>query len=146
MSNNWSCSTGLGYGADSLYLGFQIKKGMQYFYGWIKIYHFYYGLGYSMTLEEFACNNQLNGIHEFLKNENCLIISPNPLTSSSTLQLNTQLKNAEVVIYDVLGKEMMRRKMDGDRMEIERGSLESGVYFVRVRSEEKQWVEKLIIE
>jgi hypothetical protein len=31
-------------------------------------------------------------------------------------------------------------------MQIEKGSLERGVYFVRVRSEEKQWVEKMVVE
>jgi len=81
---------------------------------------------------------------------------PNPLTSSSTLQLNTQLKDAEVVIYDVVGKEILSKKLTGSKMEIEKGSLESGVYFVRVRSEERQsaggrircgeWVEKLVVE
>ena len=78
--------------------------------------------------------------------KNQLSIYPNPVTSTSTLQLNTQLKAAEVVIYDILGKEMMRKKMSGDRMEIERGSLESGVYFVRVRSEDRQWMEKMVVE
>ena len=46
----------------------------------------------------------------------------------------------------MVGKELMRKKFTGDRMEIEKGSLESGVYFVRVSTEEKQWVEKLVIE
>jgi hypothetical protein len=56
----------------------------------------------------------------------------------------------------VLGKEMMKRKLTGDKIEIEKGSLENGVYFVRVRSEERQsaggripwgeWVEKLVIQ
>ena len=41
---------------------------------------------------------------------------------------------------------MMWKKLTGDRMEIERGSLESGVYFVRVRNEERQWVEKIVVE
>jgi len=31
-------------------------------------------------------------------------------------------------------------------MEIERGSRESGVYFVRVVSEEREWEEKVVVE
>jgi len=73
-------------------------------------------------------------------------IYPNPLTSSSILQLNTQVTNAEVIIYDMVGKEIMRKKLTGDKMEIEKGSLEQGVYFVRVVSDERQWVEKLVVE
>jgi len=71
---------------------------------------------------------------------------PNPLTSSSILQLNTQVTNAEVIIYDIVGKEIMRKKLTGHKMEIEKGSLESGVYFVKVVSEERQWVAKLVVE
>jgi len=91
-----------------------------------------------------------NGINEQESIENHLHIYPNPLTSSSILQLNTQLipieSGAEVVIYDVLGKEMLRKKLMGDRMEIEKGSLERGIYFVRVSSKDGQWVEKLVVE
>jgi hypothetical protein len=46
----------------------------------------------------------------------------------------------------MLGKEMMSKKMNGERMEIEKGSLGSGVYFVKVSTEERQWVEKIIVE
>ena len=90
--------------------------------------------------------NDGTGIDQINGNTDNVFLYPNPLTSSSILQFNTQLKNAEVVIYNMLGKEMMRKKMDGDRMEIERGSLESGVYFVRVSSEDRQWVEKMVVE
>ena len=76
---------------------------------------------------------------------NAIVIYPNPANSSSTLQLNTTVKNAEVVIYDMLGKEMLRKKLTGNSMEIERGSLMSGVYFVRVVSEGRLWVEKVIV-
>jgi hypothetical protein len=94
------------------------------------------------------CNIILNPTTsvEELSATNNIKLSPNPLTSSSILQFNTLLNNAEVIIYDVLGKEMMRKKLTGDRMEIERGGLESGVYFVRVRDGERQWVEKMAVE
>jgi len=84
------------------------------------------------------------------QSDNSISVYPNPLTSSSILQLNTQLipneSGAEVIIYDIVGKEMMRKKLAGDRMEIEKGNLASGVYFVKVRSEEGQWVEKMVVE
>jgi len=75
-----------------------------------------------------------------------IFIYPNPLTSSSTLQLSTKLKNAEIVIYDMVGKAIIRKKLTGDRMEIEKGSLESGVYFVKLMAEDKQYVQKLVVE
>jgi len=87
-----------------------------------------------------------NDIDEPDAMRNELHIYPNPMTSSSILQLNTQVKDAEVIIYDMVGKEMMRKKLAGDKMEIERGGLVRGIYFVRVVSEEGQWAEKLVVE
>jgi hypothetical protein len=104
-------------------------------------------LTYGNTIDYSVIVGEATGVTTLDRpNDNSLIIYPNPLTSSSILQLNTKANNAEVVIYDVLGKEMIRRKMDGNKMEIERGSLQSGVYFVRVRTEEKQWVEKMVVQ
>jgi hypothetical protein len=87
-----------------------------------------------------------NGINEVNDEENVLHIYPNPLTSSSTLQLNTQLKDAEVVIYDMVGKELMRKKLIRDRMEIAKGCLERGVYFVRVVGCKMVYTQKLVVE
>jgi hypothetical protein len=85
-----------------------------------------------------------NGIEEL--NNAGISIYPNPLTSSSILQLNTQVNNADVVIYDMVGKELMRKKLTGSRMEIVKGSLQSGVYFVKVTAEDKQFVQKMVVE
>jgi N-acetylneuraminic acid mutarotase len=133
ISNSWLQKDSVGGGVRWNGSGFVINnKG-------------YIGIGNYDDLWEYAPDT-VTGINEINTSNFLFDIYPNPLTSSSILQLNIQLKNAEVVIYDVLGKEMMRKKMDGNRMEIEKGSLASGVYFVRVRSEEKQCVEKMVVE
>src|SRR5262249_55405397 len=72
--------------------------------------------------------NQISNI------DNIGVLSPNPLTSTSILQLNIQLKEAEVIIYNMLGEEKMKKKLSGNKMEIEKGSLNRGVYFVAVIS------------
>jgi len=89
-------------------------------------------------------SNSSQDINEIFNKE--FILYPNPLTSSSILQFNTLIKNAEVVIYDMVGKEMIRKKLTGDRMEIKKGSLEGGVYLVKVIGEDGQWVAKLVVE
>jgi hypothetical protein len=105
---------------------------------------------YSVQItDSFGCNRLSNGVFvsvDEISEQTLIAIYPNPTTSSSILQLNAQLKDAEVVIYDMLGKEIVRKKLTGNRMEIEKGSLESGVYFVRVSTEERQYVQKIIIE
>ena len=96
-----------------------------------------------------ACNHcfctLLTDIKKIKEQEN-LLFFPNSLFSSSSILLNAQLNDAEVIIYDMLGKEIMKKKLTGNRMEIEKGNLESGVYFVKVSTEERLWVGKIIVE
>ncbi len=89
--------------------------------------------------------NGTTGIEEISSN-NSISIFPNPATSSFTLQLKAQVRDAEVAIYDVLGKEMMRNKMTGTSMEIEKGNMPSGVYFIKVWNNDWQRVEKIVVE
>ena len=65
-------------------------------------------------------------------------IYPNPLTSSSTLQLNTQLKDAEVIIYDMLGKEVFTSSENiytagVQQIELNAGGLADGAYLCVLR-------------
>jgi YVTN family beta-propeller protein len=89
--------------------------------------------------------NSCTGILGLTKN-NSISFYPNPTTSSFTLLLNAQVKDAEVVIYDVIGNEMMRKKMNDSSMEIEKGNMQSGVYFVKVWNNDWQGVEKIVVE
>jgi len=64
---------------------------------------------YGLTVLPFSSTEELTS-------GNAFSIYPNPLSSSSMLQLNIQVTDAEVIIYDIVGKEMMRKKLAGDRM------------------------------
>jgi hypothetical protein len=78
--------------------------------------------------------------------ENSFTVFPNPASSTFILQLTAPLKNAELIIYDTFGKEMMRKKITDNRTVIVKGNLESGVYFASVRNYERQYVQKIVIE
>lgn len=81
-----------------------------------------------------------------LFNGNDFSIFPNPLITSSVIQFSNELKNAELVIYDVLGKEMMIKRFTGNKIEIERGSLVSGIYLLTLRDSGKQYIKKIVVE
>ena len=104
--------------------------------------------GYADTFFALARYNSTNGndIKENYSPGHIITISPNPLISSSVLQFNDHLSNAEVIIYDLLGEEKCHTKFTGDSMEIKRGNLISGVYFVKVYAEEKLWTGKIVVE
>jgi hypothetical protein len=73
-------------------------------------------------------------------------IYPNPLTSSSILELSESVRNAEVIIYDMVGKELLRKQLTGNKTEIKKGTLENGVYLMKVVTRERQYVQKLIVQ
>ena len=56
------------------------------------------------------------------------------------------MKDAEVIIYDMLGNEQLRKKLTGLKTEIQRGDLAAGVYFARVNTGEKQLTQKILIQ
>jgi len=75
-----------------------------------------------------------------------IIFYPNPLTSSSILRLDARLKGDEIIIYDIFGKEIVRKIVTGDLIVINKESMESGVYLVRIMANERQYLKKIIVQ
>lgn len=76
-------------------------------------------------------NSVPSGIDDVNANNFSVIVSPNPFTTSSTLKINSSeiLKNAEVKIYDVPGKEVKSIPVNSNEIIINRKGLENGIYF-----------------
>ena len=81
-----------------------------------------------------------DGINE-LHNNVSISIYPNPMTSFSIIEINGE-QNAEVAIYDMVGKLLLRKKLVANKTEIQKGDLAQGVYLVRVN----QYIKKLVVE
>ena len=96
---------------------------------------------YIVNLENF-----LTGIDEVNLNTPQCRIYPNPANYSFTLEFSKPVKDAELIVYDLLGKEMMRKIYSGNKIEMERGNLESGIYFVSVSDHERRYMQKIIVE
>ncbi len=64
-------------------------------------------------------------------------IYPNPFSDMTTVLFNTTFTRAEVNIFDMIGKEVMRSVIpSGARsFTIQRGDLQNGIYFIKVISE-----------
>ncbi len=58
---------------------------------------------------------------------------PNPFSNSTTLQTSIPLSNATLTIYNSLGQIADQRKnIFGNSIELKRGDLSSGLYFIRI--------------
>ena len=80
-----------------------------------------------------------------LTNNTDIIISPNPFTSQTTISFSEAQKNTTIKIMDVVGKEIKTVLFSGKSLILEKGEMQSGVYFVQITDEKKNVVNKKII-
>jgi len=73
-------------------------------------------------------------------------IFPNPFTSETTLSFSTELKDAAIIISDVLGKEIRTVRFTGRRFTIYKNELDPGIYFVSVRTGKEFFTGKIVIQ
>jgi hypothetical protein len=79
------------------------------------------------------------------KNELC--IYPNPANSNMIIQIEINLNNADIYIYDVSSKEVIRlKKISGNSFSFSIGSLTKGTYFVKIISDNKITTGKFIVD
>lgn len=64
-------------------------------------------------------------------------VFPNPFTTQTTIDLNTNYKTATLKIIDVLGKELKSINFSGKQVIFEREELNNGIYFIQIISEDK---------
>ena len=82
-----------------------------------------------------------------LSNENKIVLSPNPFTSSASLQSTIPLHNATLTVYNSQGQKVKEIKnITGLAVTVQRDNLPVGLYFLRLTEDNKTFAtEKLII-
>ncbi len=95
-----------------------------------------YGEGASVS---FSTDGFLGiGTNEFEQ----LAIYPNPASNTFTIQ---NAENAQVSIYDILGKKILEVDQISNQQEVEISKISTGTYFVRIERNGSAIVEKLVI-
>jgi len=70
--------------------------------------------------------------------ENQIIISPNPFSSSTTIQTNKKLINATLTIFNSFGQQVKQIKyLSGQEILLHRDNLSNGFYFIRLSQDSK---------
>jgi hypothetical protein len=141
-------------GASDKYLALKLIVGTNTYYGWARIDIL--SNSASFTIKDYAYEstpnvciqsgqNNLNST-EF-SNKNLYSIFPNPFEASTTIQTNSNLKNATLNIYNSYGQIVRHvNNLSGHTICLSRGTLSSGLYFIQLTEGNKVIVlEKILI-
>lgn len=86
-------------------------------------------------LSFFSSNSPLVGLNELTKDKLAELITlfPNPATNQITLSINKiEFETSSVIFYDVLGKEILTKKVIQNTEIIDIKDLQSGIYFAKI--------------
>ena len=73
------------------------------------------------------------GVGDF--NSSSISVYPNPLITNTTLLFSNENSSLELVIIDMLGREVKRMKSNSNRIIIEREDLKAGIYILKLTSD-----------
>ena len=86
-----------------------------------------------------------SGIKE--QSNNALSIYPNPATTELKIQIEINLNNAELTIFNSSGQAVKNiSKINGRQITIDSNELSNGLYFILLKSENKQMTDKFVID
>ncbi len=148
--------TNIGYwvGASDKYLALKLIVGTNTYYGWARIDIL--ANSASFTIKDYAYEStpnaciqsgQNNLSNTEYTNKNLFSIFPNPFVSSTTIQTNSNLKNATLNIYNLYGQIVKQvNNLSGQTVFLSRDNLSSGLYFVKLTEGNKVIaLEKILI-
>ena len=102
------------------------------------------GGGYysDMAVDDISIVDTPNSIDEL---SNITAIYPNPTTGEFIIKSH-DLNDADVFVYTITGKEIYHSTIDKDTYTVDLKGVKKGVYFVKIVSDDKSYVSKLVIK
>ncbi len=85
-------------------------------------------------MKEDSLVNLTSGINTFNKNNFSMTYYPNPFSGNLTIEFEQSIRNAEVYIYNLLGKEVLNKQLSSQTNIINTSAIENGIYIMKVIS------------
>ena len=111
------------------------------------------GSGNNIYIDDININGTLGAVSEEFVNGFDLNVYPNPFSDKSTISFNIQDKYSVAVgVYDIIGKEVMSISNKSDlsagsyTLPLNKGTLKSGIYFVKLDVEGYSVTKKVIVQ
>jgi len=80
----------------------------------------------------------LSGVETTLRllSDHSINIYPNPFNQTLSIEMEENIRNGEVKIYDLVGKEVLKQKLTDIKTTVNTSTLENGIYVLKVVSSE----------
>ncbi len=103
--------------------------------------------GNNLYIDNINLGGTITGLSDVSREENALLIYPNPFQDVTTIEFKNKSVNAgKLKIYDVFGKEIRVLEMNGqNKYMLNRDGLASGLYFIKIEGDDNYKTQKLII-
>jgi len=104
----------------------------------------FFGMTHAKRAMEFSNDPALTFIPAEDQGGNPFSIYPNPVTKGFVFITSESAEPKEIHIFDVLGKEIIRTSLKGNRLDV--SVLESGIYILKVVQGKSSITKKLIVK
>lgn len=120
------------------YIGFHISVNNQLYFGWIRgEYH----LQTRFIIKDMAFQNFSVGVEEKWKPN--IQLYPNPVSNYLTID-GLETKNQPIQILDIAGQILLEKEINQNRIDL--SQLAAGIYFLKIESNKKVEIKKIIKE
>lgn len=72
-------------------------------------------------------------------------ISPNPASETVQISLDASVHDAQIILYDMQGKQVYKKRWTESEKSIELSGLTAGVYFLHLEASSAFWNEKILV-
>jgi len=79
-------------------------------------------------------------------NNSEITIAPNPFNNQTIISFDEEQKHGTLKITDVLGKEVRSINFSGKQLIIEKGEMQTGIYFVKIYDGKKIYDKKIVVQ
>jgi len=85
-------------------------------------------------LMEDSLVNITSGINTLTNTNFSMTYYPNPFTQTLTIEFDKPMKNAEIYLFDLVGKEVLHKELSGEKTIFNTSSIQNGIYIMKVVS------------
>ena len=127
------------------YIGVSLDVGNDTLIGWIRVNVSYINYIYKLTIKDFACNNNPNSIIN-IENTSQINIFPNPVKNNLKIDLPDNIRINHLSLFSINEQILFQKTQLFNFTSIDLSEIKSGIYILKIETENNTIVKKIIKE